>query len=195
LHQIPLPEEPTAREIGRYYRLQQFLQTLVGIVATLGFAWITQERLKGRRATLGGALLHALKRWLPGIGTAWLEGIFLLFFFLLLIVPGVIFAGYYAFSQISVSLRGRAGTGAFRYSKELVQGRWWRVVLYCIGYILPGLALIFIAGMISALLPESTYFDITTDILSDLVLGVCTIFMTVLFLNLEAYQRERASLS
>ncbi|MCE9609737.1 MAG: hypothetical protein K8R23_05965 [Chthoniobacter sp.] len=112
LEQVPLPDDESMQTTMRAWRLQQLGQTVIGVLATLGTAYIAKERLEGRRATLSGALRHAVGRWLSAIGTAWLEGIYLTVLMLLLIVPGVIFAGYYVFTMIAVSLRGCGGTRA-----------------------------------------------------------------------------------
>jgi uncharacterized membrane protein len=49
---------------------------------------------------------------------------------LLLVVPGIIFAVYWAFTQQIATLTDKSGRDAMKYSKELVKGRWWKVVGY-----------------------------------------------------------------
>ncbi len=191
LHRVPFPDNPSMRDVARNWRLQQFGQTFFGVLATLGTAWITRERLEGRPASFGGALRHAVSRWLSGIGTAWLEGIFLVVLTLLLLVPGVIFAGYYAFSMIAVSLRGCGGTRALDYSKWLVKGRWGRVVGYALGYFLPGLLLMVVMSVATEFLPPVPHLELVTDVITDLAIGLATVFMTVFFLNLDTVQRAR----
>lgn len=193
LHQLPQPDEDSAREIARAWRLEQAGQTFFGVLATLGTAWITRERLEGRRATLAGALLHAVRCWLPAIGTAIVESFFLVGLTLLLIVPGIIFAGYYTFSMIAVALRGCSGTRALSYSKTLVKGRWWRVVGYAAGFILPVLLPLLVLSVAGEFLPSWPHLDLVTDILTDVWLRLTTVFLTVLFLNLDTVQRARES--
>jgi hypothetical protein len=46
----------------------------------------------------------------------------------LLIVPGIIFAVWYAFTLLAVALDEKRGMAALRASKVLVEGRWWSIL-------------------------------------------------------------------
>lgn len=50
--------------------------------------------------------------------------------FVLLIIPGLVFAVWFTFSQISVILDGKRGIEALSFSRSLVQGRFFEVAAY-----------------------------------------------------------------
>lgn len=57
-----------------------------------------------------------------------LVAVFVFLWSLLLIIPGIIFAVYYAFSGWVLIYEGHKGRSALKRSKELVKGYWWAVV-------------------------------------------------------------------
>ncbi|MBU0545844.1 hypothetical protein KKA13_01145 [Patescibacteria group bacterium] len=64
----------------------------------------------------------------PVLYTSFFVGIIVFGGTLLLIVPGIIFAGWYMFATNSVILDGKKGVEAMRFSKDMVAGRWFAVV-------------------------------------------------------------------
>jgi hypothetical protein len=65
---------------------------------------------------------------LPAIIASILVGLSVLGGFILLIIPGVIFSIWFAFSIHAVAIDGHGSTDALRTSKALIQGRWWHVM-------------------------------------------------------------------
>jgi len=188
---FPRPDPETAAGAFRDVSQVMLIDLVLGIVATVGTVWLARERLEGRRATLAGALAQAGRRWLAAVGTGWLEGVILIVGFLLLIVPGVLFAGYYTFSTIIVALTGRSGMEALNHSKTLVTGRWWRVFGYSLALILPILGVGIVVGMASALWPDFTYPDWVENLAADLATLPAAVGLTVLYLHLEAGRAAR----
>jgi hypothetical protein len=163
---------------------------LIGVVAVLGIAWVVSERVEGRTPSFVGALKKALPRWLPAIGTNLLMGLTVGFLTLLLIVPGIIYAGYYAFAIYAVALRGCGGNQALDYSKALVKGRWWRVVGKTAGLFLPALIPMVMVAVPMAFAPESRFLTILTETLNDVFLAYFSVGATLFFLNLDAMERK-----
>jgi hypothetical protein len=190
----PSSEEVTLREIGRSFRFQQSLEMFVGVLASLGIARIVSERLQGRKAGFVDGLLHGLRRWLPGVGTGIVEYFILLIMILLLVVPGIIWTGYYVFSIAVVSLRGCAGKGALDYSKALVKGRWWGVVGRILG--LTGLSFIpmILIEIGLAFAPTSDALSFISMLLTDVCFAFASVGTTVLFLNLDAVHQNDPAL-
>lgn len=56
-----------------------------------------------------------------------LTSLILMLFFLLFIVPGIIFAIYYAFANWILIDEGKTGYSALKRSKELVKSYWWKL--------------------------------------------------------------------
>jgi hypothetical protein len=182
--------EESLRDAVRGFRHAQSLETLIGVIAALGIAKIVGERLEGRRISLGRALIHALSRWIPGVWTSFLEGLIIGLLCLALIVPGLIWAGYYTFSNIVVSLRGRSGKSALDYSKSLVRGRWWKIVGRTLALAAAALLPVVAIQTGAAMLPESQGLTLATEVLTDLCTSFLTVGCTVLFLNVEAVERR-----
>jgi hypothetical protein len=187
---IGTEEAESFQDVSREFRIMSLLETVIGVLGSLGIAKVVSERLEGREIGLGGALMHAFRRWLPGIGTGILGNIIAGLLLLLLIVPGLIWMGYYSFSTVVVSLCDSGGKSALDYSKSLVHGRWWAVV----GRLLV-LGIVALMPMIPihigvAFLPPWRAFSFCSDLLTDLCYALLTVGTTVLFLNLDAIQRR-----
>ncbi len=187
-------DEVSLGELGRHVRMVQFLETVIGVLASLGIARIVSERLQGRTTTFGRALLHGLTCWLPGIWTGMLGTIIISLLFLALIVPGVIWMGYYSFATTVVSLRALGGKRALDYSKALVRGRWWAVSGRLIGLVCVSMVPAVAVEIPIAFAPESAALSFVSYMLTDLFYAFVSVGATVLFLNLDAIQsREQAS--
>lgn len=184
-------EELVAREFVRLVKMGTLLETLIGVVASLGIAYVISERVEGRRTGFGAALRHALSRWLPAMGTGLLESIIVGFLTLLLIVPGIIWFVFYTFSICVVSLRDRSGTRALYYSKMMVQGRWWAVAGRVLGLTFLPMGATFFIGVGFAFAPDEPLLSLLSDILTDLLFAYLVVGVVVLFLNLEAVERKK----
>ena len=114
-----------------------FLLTLVGILTSilgvLAVSYVVDETVNGRGVTIREAFNKAFSRWGSSIWTGILCALIILGLSLLLIIPGIIWSGYYIFSVYVVALKGLAGKEALDYSKGLVVGRWWEVFFVNLG--------------------------------------------------------------
>ena len=81
----------------------------------------------------------------PYLVVAFLTGILVLLWTLLLIIPGIIFSIFYSFAVFCFFFEGKVGMAALKRSKELVKGYWWAVagrfgffalILWLFGFIL-----------------------------------------------------------
>lgn len=184
-------DELVAREFVRMVKMSSLLETLIGVVASLGIAYVVSERVEGRRAGFWTALKHALSRWLPAIGTGLMESIIVGFLTLLFIVPGIIWFVFYTFSICVVSLRDRSGTHALYYSKMMVKGRWGAVAWRVAGLTFLPIGATFFVGVAFAFAPEEPLLSLLSDILTDLLFAYLVVGVVVLFLNLEAVERKK----
>jgi len=75
-----------------------------------------------RPTTIGASFGHALKRLLPLIGTTILTGLAIMGGFILLIIPGILFAFWFSLSQHVTVLENIAGSAALTRSKALMKG-------------------------------------------------------------------------
>jgi hypothetical protein len=162
------------------------LITLAGVLVPLAIAVIIRKQLDGQLIDYQAALKQAVTRWLPGLATTLLMGLFLFGLFFLLIIPSIIFGVYWAFASYAVILNNKSGLAALKYSKRVVQGRWWRVLGYLIVF---GL----IAGMLSwaintplASFANNPVIYFISSLLSDIAFSFVVVASVLLFLNLEA---------
>ena len=179
-------ESANVREIVRYFRMNQLLENVIGVIGTLGIAYVVQERTSGRRATVAGTFAHAMRRWLPGAWTELVASIAVGLLSLAFIIPGVIWFVYYSFIASVVALRDRSGSRALDYSKRLVRGRWWRVA----GKMLALFAVAAVPSIVIAVgigfLPQAPWLDLLSSVLVAVPFAFSSAGTTVLFLNLDA---------
>jgi hypothetical protein len=84
---------------------------------------------------------RSFSRFLPFIWVQILVGVIVFLGFLLLIVPGIIWAVQYSFAGIIMVLEGKHGMDALRQSKQYVKGNWWQLAIRSLGLaILVGIA-------------------------------------------------------
>lgn len=179
--------DATPRDVGRFIRVTMLLQLLLSSVSALGIAYLVSESISGREVRLGAALKHAFTRWPAAVGTGFIENIILIFLLLLLIVPGIIWLGYYTFSLYVVALRQLAGKQALDYSKDLVRGRWWHVVGFVFAVI--GLTVVPWILLQSALPSDNPIVSFVTSTLGDVATSFMAVAIGVLFLNLDALKQ------
>jgi len=114
---------------------------LVGLLAVLALFFLVYFVILSQIASyllikdfsLEKKIVVLFKEAMPFVGrffwTSFLAGIFLFLWFLLLIIPGIIYAIFYSFTSWVVIFEGFSGIAAIKRSKELVSGYWWAVLL------------------------------------------------------------------
>lgn len=99
---------------------------LVHVTLTLKIFATIEEK----NEPLTDTLAHAWRKLWPYIWTSILQTICLLWLFLLLIIPGLIFAVYRYFTLYVVLYHHKSGMSALQESKAIVQGRWRKTLGY-----------------------------------------------------------------
>lgn len=109
------------------------------LAVILGLAWIAfviiwpavamLYAIKGREEEIG--LEESFRKAWPKIASYFwinlLSGLAVLVGLILVIIPGIIFAVWFVFSNYVLVVEGKKGTSALSRSKELVQGNWLAV--------------------------------------------------------------------
>lgn len=157
-----------------------------GMIATVGTMLIAEKGLMGEAVSWQAALRHGASRWFASFWTNLLAGIMLIGLFLLLIVPGIVFAVYWSFVMAIVALRGMEGMEAIRHSKSLVKGRWWKTFGYLIVFGLLGAVCAGLIGGAFGFLPESRATDIMANLLASLVSAFFNVVSAIFFVRFEA---------
>jgi len=108
---------------------------LLIILASLGSLWLTISFIQALKnsylnlpnLTVRENIQKTVHLILPAIGVSILTSLIIFGGFLLLIIPAIIFALWYAFGLYAVILDNKKVGEALNYSKSLVKGRWWSV--------------------------------------------------------------------
>jgi len=95
----------------------------------LAFVRVIAKRYTGQMAdTIGKELSQSKKVFWPAVGVSILTALAVLGGMLLLIVPGIIFMLWFAFSYLVVAIDESSVMDGMHKSKALVDGRWWAVL-------------------------------------------------------------------
>jgi len=177
--------QDTLKEIKIYARVSQILEGLIGIIATMAIAYAIKLRIDEKEITAEGALKKSLSKWPAVVGTNILLGIFIFGLFLLLIIPGVIYSVYWMFTPYVVMLCNKSGKAALDHSKEIIKGRWWKVLGYSFVFgILTFLVVIGINIPLS-IVPDVFVLNIISDTITSVFLSYFVVVTTIFFINFD----------
>ncbi len=174
-------------------KIIQLSETFIGILATMAVALLVQDcvQQENEARTWKEYLQSSYSHWGNVVRTNLLAALIVGALCLLLLVPGIIWWGYYIFAAQVVALRGKSGKDALSYSKALVKGQWWKTCgsLFLIGLanLIVGVAL----GYLSAYLPE--VMSLLSDTLLDIIGGFFSVAVTLLFLNAESLHKGKGN--
>ena len=187
------------RGLKVYLRGIQVLEGLIGVIATMAIAYIIKSKIDGQIVSFGQALKKSLSRWLAAVGTNIILFIFLLGLVLLLIIPGIIYYGYWMFTLYPVVFQDKFGKDAMDYSKAIVKDRWWKVAGYSLVLGLLGLITMVLVGailgfLLGFLLPDNFFVNIASDIVSNTIVDVVssfffTVVFVIFFINFDSTKK------
>jgi len=179
-----LPMDNSQEGFRLYAGMAQLLEGIFGIISTMAIAFVVKYKLDDKKIDWQKAIEKSFSRWWPAIWTNLFVGILLIALFILLIVPGVIFAIYWAFVIYVVALFGKSGKEAMDRSKAIVKGRWWKVFLYNIIF---GILILLVVGILSlfTMISDSYIFVLIVDTAMDVAGAYFIVLWTIFFLNFD----------
>lgn len=161
---------------------------LVGVLVMLAVMRGVRAALQHHSLSLRLHLRESVTLWLPAVVTSFLHVFFLAGLSLFLIVPGIVFAGYWVFTTSAVALSNKKYFAALQYSRTLIKGRWWEVVGRILGcaLLLAPLVMLFLFPvlLITPGLPHSILEAISLTVV-EVIAMFFSIFLVVYFLELE----------
>lgn len=190
----PLSVRPeiTALRFSLLFLLLAF-NMIVGTLAALSIAVITEKVVQRRNISAAGAIRHAFSRLGRALVTSFLMYIILAGLLLLFIIPGVIYSIYYAFALYAVVLREKSAGEALNYSKTLVQGQWWRVFGILAGLAMISASIDWIIGLPLRGVHNLAYSTILSNTILYFLSTILGVTQVVLFLNNDfVYHRRLA---
>jgi hypothetical protein len=155
---------------------------ILSLVASLSIIYFLNNKPKKGGLTFGESLKGGLSFLIAGILVTLLVFIFLIPLFLLLIIPGIIFGVYWAFSLYALVVDKTTIRGALKKSHDVVRGKWWRVVGYMI---LLGLILMVVSWVGAALGLLGSVGYVLQVVVSTLITIFSTVFMNTFYLALR----------
>jgi hypothetical protein len=167
-----------------------FLEIFIGLIAAIAIAALVEQAVEGEHLAWSAALRYGLARWLPALGTELLGALIILGLTFLLIIPGIIWAIYYAFSLYAVALRNVRGRGALAYSKGLVQGQWWRVCGILLMTSLLGQIVLLAISALLLLIADNPVAEFIINSTIDVIAGFFTVVTVLFFLNTDYVKQK-----
>lgn len=177
--------------LGDFY-LMVFSQTLVllisivNLIPSLAVAHIVQETKDGRKVGFTGSFRFALSIWGTAILTYLLMTLILLGLAFLLVIPAIIWSIYYIFFVNVIANRGVKCRAALDYSKDLVKGRWWKILGTFLALSFAVIFPAFVIGFLLGRFIPNPQFGAIFDLIIFLSINFLQVVYTVWFLNLDA---------
>ncbi len=170
-----------------YMRANQLMQVLFGVFAVMAIIHFVNSLVLGKVCAVKESFGATFRKWGSVFWAGVLSKLAVIGFTLLLIVPGIIYAGYYIFVLYTVVLTDNRGLKSLEYSKKLVKGRWWKMVGYAIVIHLCGVVGYILTGFISFFFAEIYWLNLILDTLGDLASIFTVIGMTLLFIKVSEH--------
>ncbi|MBS3080924.1 hypothetical protein J4221_05610 [Candidatus Pacearchaeota archaeon] len=127
-----------------------------GILGLIGFflsifiyTGLIGASLKHKKFTYNNLVSQGQIFYLKYLGLLVVSGLFLIGLFLLLIIPGIIFMGYWIFSSYVLFDERKGILESLKRSRELVKGKWWTVFGYSLLLMLIFLGIIIVFSLIA----------------------------------------------
>jgi hypothetical protein len=184
------PQGDSWQDVRRSFQIESGLSTLIGILATLATYLVVEGEAEGMRISVGRAMRHAVSRWRSGVATSLLWSLVVVVGLLVLVIPGLILAGMFAFTMCTVSLRDCSLREAMRYSKALVKGRWWSVVGVLMIIALMAFVPCFLVSLAVDTVRGPYLVGVADSLLADVLMSFLTVATAVYFLALDRREPE-----
>ncbi|HAT04080.1 MAG TPA: hypothetical protein DCS29_04945 [Candidatus Magasanikbacteria bacterium] len=184
--------------LGLYFILV-ILLSLVGFIISMSLIRVIASLYQKQSApNLVINLKQSLSLLWPAVLVSLISGLAIFGGFLLLVIPGIIFAIWFIFSIHALLLDNKLGTDALRFSKQLVAGRWgsvfWRlaavsillaILIGILQWIIKMIFGIDNAQIQTQLTLKTGLYGLFTIILSTFLSPLTTAIPTILYLELK----------
>ena len=144
-----------------FFTADILLGALIGMVLSLSLNYNIYQSSKNHKVKFIDALRFALSKFWTAFGTSLLMALMLIGLFLLLIVPGIIFAIYWSFLVPVIIIKNLSGKKALDYSKSVVRKRWWKTLGYSIVLgLIPVAIIMIVMFLMTAYYPSNIGYSI-----------------------------------
>lgn len=153
------------------------IQQFFGCIAIMAIAFITYQFIEGNKIDYKVALEEAFTKWPKAVWTIIISSIIMVWLYIMLIIPAIIFAIYTNFMLYVIVIKKQKGIEALKYSYKIVKHRFWRTLSKLIFITL---LQIFINSMLSQL-----FYYVIPNTFTYFVFGCLTTFITMFFWILQ----------
>jgi hypothetical protein len=171
--------------------LYAMLAGLIFVLGVIAINKITALAAANQEIRLKDIYSFSFRKFFPYLGTSIITMIFLIVLFILLIVPGIIFAVFWSFALFTVVLKDKFGIHALKESKAVVQGRWWEIVGMMIVFVLIIAVVQLPINLVFAFTPTSSFlFVFLHNLLSSIVNVFFYVLLTIWFINYDMFRKS-----
>ena len=176
----------SAHGMGPFTTFSVIMEMLFRNISLMALFILIDSSVAGNPRSWSDAFRQSLSRWGASVVTTFLAAMIVAGLTLLLVVPGIVWAVYYIFILMAVSVRGLSGKAALDFSKGLVKGQWWRICGFHLVFLLFYVIVISAVQPLMILLPNVLIVQIATKVMYDLFFAYSQTMAMIFFLNVEA---------
>jgi hypothetical protein len=155
----------------------------------------SQQMAGAKPVSVGDAIRNGLPYLGKGIGLAIILSVALIVLFILLIIPGIIFAIFWSFAYLAFVMDNTGIIESMKKSMAVVKGKWWRTFGFMLlfGLTLVGIFLVAMIGVgivgigltMANALAGALFMMIAQTILSVIVTPFSIAFMAVFYVDMK----------
>lgn len=153
------------------------------IPVTFAYIYATEG---GESVGFSEAFRRALKKFPQAIWLSIISFVIVFGMSFYLLIPGIIFGGWFIFAKYVLALENQGGMNALFYSREYVRGRWWTAVGYFLFPVLIVVAILIIPYVVFSVLKLSYLRDIVNIVVGFFVGPVTAIYMYTVYAAFKA---------
>lgn len=181
---IPYPSREVESLVAGVWSVVQAVVTIFMSLALLSYAASDASLSAGDAWRKGSPYIFSY------LWVSILESLAIVAGFILLIIPGIIFAGWFIFSHLLVIAENAKGTKALARSREYVKGRWWPIIgrMFLFGLCMAAIYIAFILlyGLINVVKPMPHLTNLLVNVLAVLISPLPILYLFVLYKSAKA---------
>jgi hypothetical protein len=125
------------------------ISAVLSVIAGGAYAPVVKEAIGGKRLTIGEALGHAYNRFWSLVGAGILIVLIVVLGSIALVVPGIIFATWYAYTTPAIMLEDKGATAGMAASKAFGRDKKWSTFSIFLIFLLVFILVSIIGGVLS----------------------------------------------
>jgi hypothetical protein len=125
------------------------ISAVLSIIASGAYPPVVREAIQGQRLTIGEALGHAYRRFWSLLAAGILVGLIVFVGFIALLIPGIIFLTWYAYTVPAIMLENKGALEGMSASKAFGRDKKWSTLGIFVVFILVYIVVSIIAAVLS----------------------------------------------